>query len=200
MASFHFTSSAPDEQLFSSIQNLNNFNNAQLTEFVNILLDVFINHSASDLMDKVGVFAAAHSINLNALKSIVRGVLVFCKGALRSNVSPPHVKDDLVNLGLTEEKADIFSQLWKSSFIAMSRSAIGQTLTVNQVVDMEWRFGVATASDELKKVGSTFLQLKLVLDKGNNQKENVHMELTLPQFYQFLHDMETAKANLDYFS
>jgi len=200
MASFHFTSSAPDEQLFSSIQNLNNFNNAQLTEFVNILLDVFINHEASGLMDKVGSFAATHSINLNALKGIVRGVLVFCKGALRSNVSPPHVKDDLVALGLTEEKADLFSQQWKASFVAMSRSAIGQTLTVNQVVDMEWRFGVNTASDELKKVGSTFLQLKLVLDKGNNQKENIHMELTLPQFYQFLHDMETAKANLDYFS
>lgn len=81
----------------------------------------------------------------------------------------------------------------------MTRGAIGNTLVVNQVVDMSWRFGVTTASDELQKVGSTFLQLKLVLDKGNDQKENVHMELTLPQFYQFLNDMEQAKANLDYF-
>ncbi len=59
-------------------------------------------------MDKVGSFATTHGINVNALKTIVRGVLVFCKGALRANVSPAHVKDDLVALGLTEENVSNF--------------------------------------------------------------------------------------------
>ena len=30
---------------------------------------------------------------------------------------------------------------WKSNLIALSRSALGQTLMVNQLVDMEWKFG-----------------------------------------------------------
>jgi hypothetical protein len=76
------------------------------------------------------------------------------------------------------------------------------------------------------RVGSTFLQLKLVLNKGVST-ENVSMgtqlpcssrtacsmmilippfrfhvatELSLPQFYQFLHEMEKAKTSLDFFS
>jgi hypothetical protein len=50
----------------------------------------------------------------------------------------------------------------------------------------------------MKKVGNTYLQLKLVLDKGVNKAEEIFMELTLPQFYSFLHEMEKAKASLEY--
>ena len=41
---------------------------------------------------------------------------------------------------------------------------------------------------------------ELVLDKGNNVREDVFMELTLPQFYQFLAQMESAKQHLDFLS
>jgi hypothetical protein len=66
---------------------------------------------------------------------------------------------------------------------------------------MEWKFGVTAASDEVGQVGSTFLHLKLVVDKGFSAQatvgesesagggsagkarvlEDVYMELTLPQ-------------------
>jgi len=38
---------------------------------------------------------------------------------------------------------------------------------------MEWKFGVTAASDEVGQVGSTFLHLKLVVDKGfaNNAQQ-----------------------------
>ncbi len=75
---------------------------------------------------------------------------------------------------------------------------------------------MTAADSDMKKVGNTFLQLKLVLDKGVGTEE-VFMgkflytadlvnslkffftELTLPQFYSFLHQMEKAKASLEYF-
>uniref|UniRef100_A0A673K8M6 COMM domain-containing protein 7-like n=1 Tax=Sinocyclocheilus rhinocerous TaxID=307959 RepID=A0A673K8M6_9TELE len=81
----------------------------------------------------------------------------------------------------------------------LSRLAVGQTLMVNQLVDMEWKFGVTVGTSELQKTGNIFLQLKLVIRKGN-KTENVYMELTLPQFYNFLHEMERAKASMDCFS
>jgi hypothetical protein len=39
---------------------------------------------------------------------------------------------------------------------------------------MEWKFGVTAASDEVGQVGSTFLHLKLVVDKGfaNNAQQS----------------------------
>ena len=66
---------------------------------------------------------------------------------------------------------------------------------------MDWRFGVTSSSSELKQVqptqcwerfvrkeqvGRTFLQLRLQLDKGNGAIETTNMELSLPQFYEFL--------------
>lgn len=48
---------------------------------------------------------------------------------------------------------------------------MGQTLSVNQLVDMEWRFGVTASSNEAQRVGSSFLQLRLLVNKGNANEE-----------------------------
>ena len=69
---------------------------------------------------------------------------------------------------------------------------------INQLVDMEWKFGVTAANSDLKSVGNSFLQLKLVINKGSDETEDVFMELSLPQFYSFLHEMEKAKASLEF--
>ncbi|KAF6284194.1 COMM domain containing 7 [Rhinolophus ferrumequinum] len=55
---------------------------------------------------------------------------------------------------------------------------------------------VTSGSSELEKVGSIFLQLKLVVKKGN-QTENLYIELTLPQFYSFLHEMERVRTSME---
>uniref|UniRef100_A0A4W5QBV2 COMM domain containing 7 n=1 Tax=Hucho hucho TaxID=62062 RepID=A0A4W5QBV2_9TELE len=78
-----------------------------------------------------------------------------------------------------------------SHYPVLSRLAVGQTLMVNQLVDMEWKFG--------GKTNNLRIELKLVIRKGNST-ENVYMELTLPQFYNFLHEMERNKASMDCFS
>lgn len=67
----------------------------------------------------------------------------------------------------------------------------------NRVVDVDWKFGVTAASSEKSQVGKTFLQLKITVDTGNGLK-NIHMEMSLSQFYAFLHELEKAKTSLQY--
>jgi len=201
MPTFHFTNEQPSQQIFRDFQILNSFSDNQLEQLVDLILSYLTNDSGvSDLMELLSTFGNANAISLNSLKSISNGILNFFKGAIRANLSLTLVKEDLLNLGLTEENAIRISSKYKSKFIEMSRAMIGQTLNVNQLVDLEWSFGVTASSSELGKIGSTYLQLKLVLDKGNNTTEDVHMDLTLSQFYEFLHEMQKAKANLDFFS
>lgn len=106
-------------------------------------------------------------------------------------------------------------KLWKANLGAMSRVVLAQTLSVNRLVDMEWKFGVSTGTDRQRRLGNAFLQLKIVLDKGNSL-ENVYLglilsvykgqitksalEMTLQQFYEFLKDMEQARSSLEYYS
>ncbi|KAG7260238.1 hypothetical protein CRUP_031893 [Coryphaenoides rupestris] len=47
----------------------------------------------------------------------------------------------MVPQGLNEDKAAHFSKQWGDHSTVLSRRAVGQTLTVNQLVDMEWKFG-----------------------------------------------------------
>lgn len=68
--------------------------------------------------------------------------------------------------GLSEEKGTSFSEKLKRSALTLAQWSIGQTLVVNQLIDMESRFGVTSGSRELEKVGSILLQLKLVVKKG----------------------------------
>ncbi|KAG8003038.1 COMM domain-containing protein 7, partial [Nibea albiflora] len=48
---------------------------------------------------------------------------------------------------------------WGEHYAALSRLAVRQTLMVNQLVDMEWKFGVTVGTSEVQKVGNIFLQM-----------------------------------------
>jgi len=151
-------------------------------------------------MEQLEEFSEQHSVNAAGLKNVIKSLLIVLTGCLKLSLDACLVKEDLLALGLSEEKTTFFTDRWKENQSSMTRGALSQTLMINQLVDMEWKFGVAAASSELSKVGSTFLQLKLVLDKGGQNRENVYMELTLPQFYSFLHEMEKAKSSLEFLS
>lgn len=45
----------------------------------------------------------------------------------------------------------------------------GETLSVNKLILPEWRFGITASNKQMKDAGSTFLQLKLVIDRGDGQ-------------------------------
>ena len=41
-------------------------------------------------------------------------------------------------MGLTEYKADLLSTKWEKEYSGLSAAMIAKTLTVNELVDMEW--------------------------------------------------------------
>lgn len=197
---FHFCTETPPDSVFSDIQALNKFQNEQFVQLTQYVFEFLTEPSKSSrLMSQLDDFATENNVGAGALKNVFKSLLSVPNSALKKSLSQSQIREDLVNLGLSESKADYFAEQWKTNLGALSRSALGQTLMVNQLVDMEWKFGVTAASSELDKVGNTFLQLKLVINTGNGTT-NSYMELTLPQFYSFLHEMEKAKASLEYLS
>ncbi|XP_017890361.1 COMM domain-containing protein 7-like [Ceratina calcarata] len=67
---------------------------------------------------------------------------------------------------------------------------------ITKITDISWRFGVTAASNESDNMGKSFLQLKLNLEE-NGKIQNVFVEMTINEFYKFLHALEKAKCNLD---
>merc|ERR1711894_32709 len=200
MSSFHFSRDSPPETMFSDIQTLNKFADEQFQQLTAIIFNFLVEPSKSSrLISQLDEFSSENGVNANALKNVIKSVITVPNSALKKNLTAEQLAEDLGNLGLSQEKSSHFIEQWKANMSGLSQSVLGQTLMVNQLVDMEWKFGVTAASSDCNKVGSTFLQLKLVINKGN-KTENVYMELSLSQFYSFLHEMEKAKASLEYFS
>ncbi|KAM9589347.1 COMM domain-containing protein 7 isoform 2-T2 [Trichechus inunguis] len=132
-------------------------------------------------------FATTNQISLGPLRSTVKSLLLVPNGALKKSLTAEQVRADFITLGLSEDKATYFSEKWKQNSQTLAQWAIGQTLMINQLIDMEWKFGVTSGSSELDKVGSIFLQLKLVVKKGN-QTENLYIgesRFPLEPFYVF---------------
>jgi hypothetical protein len=166
-------------------------------EFAGVVLLFLTNPNAATT--QLDDFAGKHGVNTKALKNMLQGVIYFFTEALKRNMSSSHVAEDLVGLGLKPAKAGTLSEIWIQKFSALSQSMIDRTLVFNEVVDMEWKFGVSASSDELNSVGACFLQLKLVINR-NNHLEDVLMEMTLPQFYKFLQQMQNASRQCDLLS
>lgn len=112
-------------------------------------------------------------------------------------LSDAEVKADLEAMGFGGESVTQMMSVWSAGRLDAGSAALAHTLRVNPLVDMQWRFGVTAANSEIRHLGATFLQMLLTLDLGNSQQK-VHLELTLPQFYEFLAQMEKAKAMCDF--
>ena len=172
----------------------------QVEEVVSMSLAFLTSTDASALVDAAQIFSETHAVNLAPIKATLRGLLIFFKGAARKHLSKALVQDDLVLFGLDQDQAVAAAQLWHAHLQSLSSSIADNTLRVNRLVDMDWRFGVTSSSSEMQQVGRTFLQLRLGLDRGGGHTQTSCMELTLPQFYEFLQEMEKAKASMDFLS
>ncbi|XP_072800120.1 COMM domain-containing protein 7 isoform X2 [Vicugna pacos] len=175
MGRLHCTQNPVPEAVGGDMQQLNQLG-AQFSALTEVLFHFLTEpKEVEKFLAQLSEFAATNQISLGPLRSIVKSLLLVPNGALKKSLTAEQVRADFITLGLSEEKATYFSEKWKQNAPTLARWAIGQTLMINQLIDMEWKFGVTSGSSELEKVGSIFLQLKLVVKKGN-KTENVYID------------------------
>ena len=187
-----------DTQLASDLVLLNNFSIGQLGDFFSLVVSWVLAPKDSDIKADVGVFAQDQGLAGATVKGSLRGVLLLVRGALKRNVTPQQLKGDLVAVGLDTDHAETLETIWRANYLDLARSATVQTMEIKSLVNMEWKFGVTASSDELDTLGSTFLHMKFTLSSGK-KTEPCHVEMSLPQFYDFLARMEQAKSEMDAF-
>merc|ERR1712126_130013 len=182
----------------SSVAKLNKFEDEDvLRDLINIVIE-WSKDVGNDGLDDVSEFAKARGIsNVGALKTLVSDLRKIPSSAVKKNVSSTQFKEDLIADGLHEAQATIFAQVYESRLPELRTAAIESTLSVNQLVDLQWKFGVTTASSDIQLVGNTFLQMKWTVRDAGGKLETISMELSLPQFYKFLHEMEKAKTSME---
>ena len=179
------------------------------------LLDIIISFikqpsNLESFSEAVGEVASELGIGISSskLKTFLKVLVLFFKGSSENGLNALQVKEDLTNLGISNEAVDaegknylqVITEVWNIQYSDMILGLMGKSIKANQLIDMKWKFGVTSSSSAIQQVGATFLQIKFVIEKGKNGTEDVHVELSLPQFYSFLTQMEKAKNYIDYLS
>jgi len=190
----------PTPTAIMDMASVDQFDTDVFKEFVGLILGFLTRpNQASRMMTSIDTFAEENGINPNAIQALIRAWLTFFRTAQKGNKTPKAVYQELTGMGISDDKAQYIGRLYKKNLLAISRAVVGRTLTVNQLTDMQWRFGVTSGSSEQKLSGKTFLQLKMALNDGVNGSE-VLTELTLPQFFTLMKELQQAKASLDMMS
>lgn len=189
-----------DPQVATDLANANVFAPSQLSELASMVLDLIRDPRGSGIQERLGEFAETHGVNVPVLKNAAKGIIVFYRGAAKQNISADQLADDCAGLGLSKDAVSVLRGCWEARRRDLATASARTSLMANRLVDLEWTFGVTSATDELGAVGATFLNVKLVIDKGHGEREDIFMELTLAQFYEFMADMEEAKTYIDFLS
>ncbi|KAM6053758.1 COMM domain-containing protein 7 isoform 1-T1 [Chlamydotis macqueenii] len=163
MGLLNFTREPVPEAVSGDMHSLNQLSAQQFSALTEVLFRFLTEPKEVErFLTQLSDFATMNKISLGPLKNIVKSILLVPNGALKRNLSSEQVRADFIALGLSEEKASYFAEQWKVNSPTLTRLAVGQTLMINQLVDMEWKFGVTAGSSELEKVGSIFLQVNLL--------------------------------------
>nr|XP_041576158.1 COMM domain-containing protein 7 isoform X2 [Taeniopygia guttata] len=168
MGLLNFTRDPVPEAVSGDMHNLNQLSAQQFSALTEVLFRYLTEPKEVErFLTQLSDFATMNKISLGPLKNIVKSILLVPNGALKRNLSSEQVRADFIALGLSEEKASYFAEQWKVNSPTLTRLAVGQTLMINQLIDMEWKFGVTAGSSELEKVGSIFLQWHFLKNLSN---------------------------------
>lgn len=116
--------------------------------------------------------------------------------AARAALGPPHPTPPPPSLaGLDDAHAAQVAALYEARREALSQVAADAAIDSGALLDAEWRFGVAVATDDVGRVGATFVSAKLlVAAPGGGEPREQLVELSVPQFYDLLSGLEKAQA------
>eukprot|EP00800_Vazella_pourtalesii_P017912 TRINITY_DN564_c0_g4_i1.p2 TRINITY_DN564_c0_g4~~TRINITY_DN564_c0_g4_i1.p2 ORF type:complete len:198 (+),score=45.00 TRINITY_DN564_c0_g4_i1:104-697(+) len=195
MTQYYFSMGLIDDNFTAAFTGLNKLDTANFSEFLQLVL-VFLSNprEAQDFIFNLEKYAANLNIQSSTIQLIAKAVLLFFRGCLQKSLSITQIAEDLTNLGLNEERIKLLTRNWGHSFTVISNVNQQRVLTIHQLSDLEWRFGVTTGNSLISRVGKIFLQMKFKVSTG----EIISIEMSIEQFYSFLHEMEKARASIEY--
>ncbi|KFM67122.1 COMM domain-containing protein 7, partial [Stegodyphus mimosarum] len=178
----------PDYQIFQK------FNQEAFTELLDISFKSLTQkQQPNESFSRYKAVCAKSSIEFSDLEPAIQALLQTCRDGVKKCKPIAQLSDELLNLGMNADQVDIFSKKWEEVYSALVQTTAAETIHINPLIDMEWKFGVSSASNQLNAIGNVFLQIKLDLDIGNGRTKSVCFELQLSEFYAFLHEMERAR-------
>jgi hypothetical protein len=123
------------------------------------------------------------------------------ESAALASASADELEKACVDAGSSEAVARACASTWKLQLAAKGRQLLLESgAELERLVDVQWTLGVAASSSECASLGATWVQMRLVVRRASGALESVHMEISVPAFYDLLAELERARASLQLLS
>ncbi|XP_029314256.1 COMM domain-containing protein 6 [Cottoperca gobio] len=137
----------------------------------------------SDGFQKAGV-----RCDHEALQNIVRFLLLTFRSAGKSNLSGDDLVSRLEEGSNKWPKASlqVLHRLWSEhGALVHAQQEVQAMLSIGQLVDMQWKLGMAVSSDTCRSLNSPYVSLRLKIVEPSGQICQRSLEMTIPQFQNF---------------
>lgn len=198
MSAFNFCKDQPPDEVLSTLQKTNKLNEEQYGKLLDITFSFLTNSISAEGLDSVlNEYASSYGINASPLKNMVKILIIVANAMIKKNLSMTQVESDLKQMNMNEDHVNLFCGKWKTHILKMQTSLLVGSTRGKKLINLDWKFGVTASSSENRKVGTCFIQMKFTLEGEDRKKEDFEVELSLPQFYDFMHEIEKAKLGLE---
>ncbi|XP_056245586.1 COMM domain-containing protein 6 [Seriola aureovittata] len=137
----------------------------------------------SDRFQRAGV-----RLDHEALQNIIRFLLITFRSAGKNNLSG----DDLVmrleegSNKWSKASLQVLHSLWSEhGALVHAQQQVQTMLSIGQLVDIQWKLGMAVSSDTCRSLNSPYVSLLLKIIEPSGQICQRSFEMTIPQFQNF---------------
>nr|XP_020465192.1 COMM domain-containing protein 6 [Monopterus albus]XP_020465193.1 COMM domain-containing protein 6 [Monopterus albus] len=149
----------------------------------------------SDRFERAGV-----RLDHEDLQKIIRFLLLTFRSSGKSNLSGDDLVSRLDDSGNKWPKTSlqVVHRLWSEhGALVHAQQEVQAMLSISQLVDMQWKLGMAVSSDTCRSLNSPYvtLLLKVVGPSGNISQRS--FEMTIPQFQNFHKQFKEMAAAME---
>ncbi|XP_034042910.1 COMM domain-containing protein 6 [Thalassophryne amazonica] len=137
----------------------------------------------SDSFQRAGV-----RFDHEALQDIIRFLLLTFRSAGKTNLSGDELVTRLKEGSNKWPKASlqVVHRLWsEQGALVHAQQEVQVMLSIGQLVDMQWKLGMAVSSDTCRSLNSPYVCLMLKIVEPSGQICQKSFEMTIPQFQNF---------------
>ncbi|XP_073329808.1 COMM domain-containing protein 6 [Pagrus major] len=137
----------------------------------------------SDSVQRAGV-----RLDNDTLQNVIRFLLLTFRSAGKSSLSADDLVSRLEEGSNKWPKASlqVLHRLWSEQGASVhAQQELQATLSISQLVDMQWKLGMAVSSDICRSLNSPYVTLLLKVVEPSGQICQKSFEMTVPQFQNF---------------
>lgn len=135
-----------------------------------------------------------------ALQDMIRFLLLTFRSAGKSNISGDELVAKLEEGSnkWTKASLQVLHKLWSEHGVSVHTQQEAQAmLSIGQLVDMQWKLGMAVSSDTCRSLNSPFVCLLLKIVEPSGQICQRSFEMTIPQFQNFYKQFKEMAAVME---